>query len=111
MRYGIIGSRTFNDYSLLYSTLEKHFISKIISGGAKGADTLGSQYATEKNIPLEIFYPDWVKYPRTGGFIRNKLIVRNSDILIAFWDNCSRGTKNSLDYAEKLKKKIIIVNF
>lgn len=112
MRYGIIGSRTFVDYEKLKEVLDRHkFISQIISGGAPGADSLAADYAHENSIPLLEFFPDWAKYPRTGGFVRNKQIVRSSDVIIAFWDNVSSGTKNSLDYAKKLNIKSIVISF
>ena len=57
MRIAIIGSRTFNDYELLQETLEnyKDQISVIVSGGARGADTLGERWAKENNIKTDIY--------------------------------------------------------
>lgn len=111
MRYAIIGSRTFCDYEKLKEVLDKHYISQIVSGGAKGADTLGARYANEKNIPLIEFIPNWNKYGKRAGMMRNKDIINTSDVVIAFWDNISPGTKNSIEYAKKLGKKTIIVSF
>lgn len=110
MRYAVIGSRSFQNYDILYHVLEKHYITKIVSGGAIGADTLAARYAHEKGIQLEVVKPDWYKYPKTAGFVRNKEIVRAVDVVLAFWDGISGGTKDSLNHAKKLKKKIIIVN-
>ena len=111
MRYAVIGSRTFDNYSILFDVLEKHYISQIVSGGAKGADSLAARYANEKGIPLVVFLPDWDKYDKKAGFVRNKEIVKASDILLAFWNGQSRGTKHSIDYAKKLNIKTIIVTF
>lgn len=111
MRYAVIGSRTFLDYETLKEVLDKHYISQIVSGGAKGADNLGARYANENNIPLIEFIPYWDKYGKRAGMMRNKDIIRASDVVIAFWDNISPGTKNSLEYAKKLGKKTIIVRF
>ena len=111
MRYAIIGSRTFNNYDVMYDVLERHYISQIVSGGAIGADSLASRYASEKSIPLIVFKPDWDKYPVTAGFVRNKQIIRAVDVVLAFWDGFSTGTKDSLDHAKKLRKKIIVINF
>ena len=53
MRLGIVGSREFLDYSLLAETVDnfvektKIKVEKIVSGGAKGADTLAARYASE----------------------------------------------------------------
>lgn len=113
MKLAIIGSRTFNNYNLLKETLEqyKSKITKVISGGAKGADSLGEQWAKENNIQTQIFYPDWDKYQKAAGFIRNKDIIENCDVCIAFWDEVSIGTKHSLSLCEKLNKPYKIIKF
>ena len=95
----------------MFNVLEKHYISQIVSGGAKGADSLAARYANEKGIPLVVFLPVWDKYGKRAGFVRNKEIVKASDIVICFWDGQSRGTKHSIDYAEKLNIKTIIITF
>jgi hypothetical protein len=118
MKLAIVGSRTFNNYELLKKEIDIFliendiFVDLIISGGAKGADSLGEQYAKEYNIPTQIFYPDWDKYGKKAGYLRNIDIVKNSDIVIAFWDGSSPGTKSSIDLATKEKKilKIILEN-
>lgn len=111
LRYGIIGSRTFFDYDLLKNVLQKHYISQIVSGGARGADSLAIRYAIEASIPYIEFIPDYKKYRKKAPFVRNKLIVNASDIIIAFWDGKSTGTKHSLDYAKKLAIKSIVIEF
>jgi predicted Rossmann fold nucleotide-binding protein DprA/Smf involved in DNA uptake len=47
-RVGVVGSRDFNDYPLMRSTLNTMKISHIVSGGSRGADSLAEQYANEK---------------------------------------------------------------
>jgi hypothetical protein len=75
-----------------------------------GADTLGERYADENKIAKMIFLPDWEKHKKAAGFIRNADIVNEAELIIAFWDSFSKGTKDSIGKAEKLNKKIIIVN-
>jgi len=112
MKVAVIGSRNFNDYKLLSETLDIiNDIDLIVSGGAKGADSLAEEYAFNNNIDTLVFKPDWKKYGRGAGIIRNKTIIENSDIVVAFWDSKSRGTKNSIDTARKLGKKVIIKYF
>ena len=53
----VIGSRSFADYDLLQNTLMHYKICKIISGGAKGADSLAERYATNHGIELVVFKP------------------------------------------------------
>ena len=111
MRYSVIGSREFEDYDLLKETLDKHFISQIVSGGANGADTLAARYAKENNIPLIEFIPQWDKYKNAAAMIRNKDIIKASDVTIAFWNGISKGTYGALEIAKRLGKKTIIIRF
>lgn len=113
MKVAVVGSRTFNDFALLRKTLDTLYpnISLIVSGGAKGADSFAERYAKEEGISTLIFKPDWKTHGKAAGFIRNKDIVEAADMVIAFWDGISKGTKNSMDHAEKMGKKLITVMF
>ena len=111
MKVAVIGSRGFSDYKLMCDTLKKLNISELISGGADGADSLGEQYARENDIPVKIFFPDWAKNKRMAGFIRNTDIVENAELVVAFWDQSSKGTLDSINKAEKLGKKVLIIKY
>lgn len=123
MKLGIIGSRSFDDYEKLSSSIHTYFFGvdaceaerysfdEIISGGASGADKLGARFAKEHNIKLTEFIPDWDLYGKRAGFIRNEDIVKNSDVILCFWDGISKGAANSLSIAKRLKKTTIIVYF
>jgi hypothetical protein len=110
MKVAVIGSRSFNNYDKLTNTLSGINISEIISGGAIGADKLGERYANEKNIPTKIFLPDWEKYGKSAGFKRNSDIVNEAELIVVFWDMQSKGSKDSILKAEKLNKKVLIIN-
>lgn len=110
MQVAVIGSRGFNDYELVVRTLSNLHITLLISGSAKGADSLGERYANENNIETLIFKPDWEKHGKAAGMIRNTDIVNNSELIVAFWDQTSKGTKDSIDKAKKLGKKIVVIN-
>lgn len=113
IKIGVIGSRSFNDYELLKRTLDEYLgkVWVIVSGGAKGADYLGEKWAIENNIKTCIYKPDWDTYGNKAGFIRNKDIVEDSDLIIAFWDALSRGTEHSIKLAEKMGKEVRIIYF
>lgn len=110
MKFAIIGGRDFNDKDLLYKTLNDYDITEIISGGARGADSLAEQYAYDNNIKMVVFKPDWSK-GRSAGLIRNHDIISNADAVIAFWDKQSKGTKHSIDLSKQLRKPIEIINY
>jgi hypothetical protein len=112
MRVAVVGSRGFSDYVLLSKTLAPLEITQIVSGGAIGADILGARYANENNIPLLEFIPVWYKngvYDNSAGFKRNKDIVNASDIVYAFWDGVSKGTKSTIDFAKKIGVKSVVI--
>jgi hypothetical protein len=111
MKVAVIGSRDFNDYNLVKSTLSTLNITLIVSGGARGADTLGERYADENKIPTKIFYPDWGTHGKSAGFKRNTDIIENSDLILAFWDGSSKGTLDSLNKASRLGKNLLIINY
>jgi len=111
MKVAVIGSRNFNDYELVKETLTKLDITLLVSGGAKGADSLGERYANENNITTLIFKPDWERHGRGAGMIRNTDIVKNSDIVVAFWDGSSKGTLDSIRKVEKLNKGLMIIKY
>ena len=111
MKVAVIGSRTFNDYELLRQTLSKLEITLVVSGGAKGADSLGEEYANANNIPTKIFLPDWDKYGTSAGMLRNSDIINEAEIVVAFWDGESKGCKDAIAKANKLNKKVLIISF
>lgn len=111
MKVAVIGSRNFQDYDRLKRILDLYPIKVIVSGGAIGADSLGDKYADEKGLQKEIYKPDWDLFGKSAGFLRNTTIIENSNMVVAFWDGASKGTKDSLDKAKKLKKTTLIVYF
>jgi len=101
----IIGSRGFNNYVGLSRVLSEYPITRIVSGGAVGADTLGAEWSDAQGLPEPIiFLPDWTRYGRAAGPIRNQDIVDAADFVVAFWDGKSRGTRSALRYAKKVGK-------
>ena len=98
-------------YKLVIETLEpyKSKISLVVSGAAKGADSLGEKWAIENNIQTLIFPADWDKHGKRAGFIRNEDIIKNCDGVVAFGDGESKGTVHSLSLAETYNKPTKIV--
>lgn len=111
MKIAVIGSRSFDDYPKMKKVLDslKDKITGIVSGGAKGADSLAEKWASENDVPIVIFFPNWDKYGKKAAMIRNKLIIDECDQVVAFWDGKSPGTRNSLSIARIQNKKYFIV--
>ena len=73
----------------------------IVSGGAKGVDTCAREYAQAHNIPLTEFLPDYTRYGKSAPLKRNLEIIAYADLVLAFWDGKSRGTKYVIDNCKK----------
>lgn len=116
-KVAVIGSRTFADKKRLYDVLNKNKdkIKLIISGGARGADTLATEWAKDYGVPYLVFPACWHdengEYDRGAGFRRNYYIIKYCDVCLAFWDLKSNGTAHSLDIAKQLNKPIKIISF
>lgn len=112
MIIGVIGSRTFKNYPLLDKKLSElpYEIKEIVSGGAIGADRLGIRWARKNKINCKEFLPDHKKYKHAYHH-RNRLIAEYCDILIAFWDGRSTGTKYTINYMKSLGKEVIVCKF
>jgi len=111
MRTIIAGSRSIIEYKKLEDAIE--FCRKadwipttILSGGDRGADALGEQFAKAYGLPLEIYPAQWEKYGRSAGYERNGEMASKAELLIALWDGESRGTKHMIDLARKNGLKI-----
>lgn len=104
MKVAIIGSR-----NLRITNLENYLpkdTNEIVSGGAKGIDTCAKVYALKNGIKLTEFLPEYNKYGRIAPIKRNDLIIDYADIVLAFWDGMSRGTKYVIDTCRKRGKEV-----
>lgn len=115
MKIIIAGSRNFNDYNLLKSSCDNLLTQftniEIVSGTARGADKLGERYAREKGYDIKQFPANWDKFGKSAGYIRNDEMAQYADMLIAFWDGTSKGTKHMIDLANKRSLRVEIVNY
>jgi hypothetical protein len=108
----IAGSREFNNYSFLKDKIDfllKNVVEdvEIVSGAARGADTLGEQYARENNLNVKLFPADWSK-GNSAGFIRNEEMAKYANACVVFWMNNSKGTKHMIDLSQKHNLKLRI---
>jgi hypothetical protein len=132
MKIAVVGSRNWKDEMLIQHKIFEYFygnpiIYDFISGGANGVDKIAekwidylndekyiiwrnpnAEYLPRQKTKKIIFLPDWDKYGKSAGYIRNKLIVEEADKIIAFWDGHSKGTKHTIDLAIEAKKPIDI---
>jgi hypothetical protein len=100
MKVAVIGSR-----GLRVEGLEQYLppqTSQIISGGAKGVDACARDWALAHGVPLREFLPQYEVYGRAAPLRRNLTIIRHADLVLAFWDGQSRGTKYVIENCKRL---------
>ena len=114
----IAGSRGINNYDELIHAIMGainagvivHAQSfEIVSGGARGVDTLARKYAIDSGYILTEMKPIYNGDNDRGAPIRRNIDIANyGDILLAIWDGISPGTKHIIDYMKRLGKPVYI---
>jgi hypothetical protein len=125
MKVIIAGSRDIDDYEFIDSAINNSgfIIEEVVSGGAKGVDTIAELWATNNKIPVTVFKADWKnisspdaiimtnshgQYDKKAGIRRNEKMAEYADALIAIWDGQSKGTKAMIDIAERKGLKVFV---
>ena len=104
MKVAVIGSRNLLPFDLGKYIPES--VSEIISGGAKGVDSMAKNYAITHNIILTEYLPEYNRYGKGAPLKRNIKIIEEANRVIAFWDGKSKGTKFVIEECKKRGKEI-----
>lgn len=116
----IAGGRDFINYSLLEFEVKKFIVEhnlqlpiEIVSGHARGADTMGERFAHKYKLDLKIFPAEWDKYGNRAGPIRNEEMAKYCELqyAIIFWDGQSSGSKNMIENSKKYNLTYKIVRY
>jgi hypothetical protein len=111
MKLIIAGSRTFTDYQLLCQTLapERPRITQVLTGGARGADQLGYRWAWKHQVKHQLLPADWERFGKSAGVRRNHQMAQAGDMLLAFWDGRSAGTRHMISCMQQLGKPVVVI--
>lgn len=104
----VVGSRKITDIDISKYIPEN--VDAIITGGAKGIDTLAEEYADKHKISKVIIRPNYSLAKKAAPILRNESMVILCSRVLAIWDGKSRGTKYTIDYAKKLDKDVTVIN-
>ncbi len=107
MKLLVAGSRTIKQFDI-----EKYIppeTSVILSGGAKGIDSIAEKYADKAGISKIILRPQYALYGKSAPLKRNTELVNMADSVLIIWDGISKGTFFTINYAKKLKKRITVI--
>ena len=119
MKIIVAGGRNFDSYTLLETALNfylarlqrNHIKIAILSGAARGADTLAEKYALTNGHSLERYPANWDRDGKSAGYKRNTLMSDKADALVAFWDTKSKGTKHMFDTAKQKGLRVRVVQY
>ena len=115
MRVLARGGREFANRQMLSEALnrlhQERDITLIISGGARGADTMAEWWAKAEGVPCDVYQADWVGLGRKAGPIRNQhmLDVGKPDLVVAFPGG--RGTADMVRRGREAGKEVIEVTW
>lgn len=75
---------------------------EIYHGDAQGADRWAATVAATKGMKVRAFPADWESYGKRAGYLRNiEMLDGKPDLVLAFWNGISKGTKHTIDEAMK----------
>ncbi len=110
MKLAIIGSRSITNFDLAPFIPEG--TTAIVSGGARGVDSIAEAYAKRNKLEFIVFKPEYDKYPgKIAPLKRNDQIVEACDMLIAIWDGESKGTMYTVNKAKMLGKPVKVIQY
>lgn len=117
MKVIIAGSRMGVNQKFFDETLNNLFlvenapytITQVISGCARGVDTMAIEWAQKHGFDIVRFYANWELLGPKAGPLRNQDMAEYGDLLVAFFnaDAANRGTNDMCTKMAKMNKKLI----
>ena len=100
---------------LLSGVKDTHRI-RIVSGGARGADTLAERYAKENDYDIKVMKADWDRHGKSAGYKRNvemheEIKKAEKCAVVCFWDGESKGTAHNFDLARQAHTPLKVYNY
>lgn len=101
MKVAIVGSRRFSEPQRVteyVNSLPQG--ASIITGSASGVDAAATKAARAKGIPVQVLPASFDELADVSkSAARNQKLVDACDVLVAFWDGASKGTRATIDRA------------
>jgi len=114
LRILVCGGRDYQNEEELSNILDvlhsKTPVSVVISGNARGADSLGENWAKKRGISVLKFPADWATYGRSAGHIRNREMLEKGgpNLVVAFPGGA--GTANMIRQARQKGVPVVDVS-
>lgn len=111
----VAGGRDFASFTRLCMILDGHFREtggvEIVSGGARGVDSMAERWARTRGIFCDVHPADWKKYGKRAGMVRNAEMAEIADELVAIWNGESRGTAAMIDMMKRRGKPVTVYGY
>lgn len=110
MKTIIAGSRDVTSEEEVYRAIDASgfLITEVVSGGARGVDRIGEDWANANLKAVKRFIPDWEREGKRAGYLRNAEMANYAEALIAIWDGKSRGTAHMIATAKTKGLKVYV---
>ena len=82
-------------------------VTRIVQGGATGADTLAAEWARRNKISVRTYVADWDVWGKAAGFKRNERMLEEGkpDLVVAF--KGGKGTKHMVELAKRAGVRVL----
>jgi predicted Rossmann fold nucleotide-binding protein DprA/Smf involved in DNA uptake len=108
VRIAIVGSRRFSEperVSDYVNSLSPR--ASIITGSASGVDAAATKAARTRGIAVQVMPAGFDELgDERKSAARNQRLVDACDVLVAFWDGTSKGTRSTVDRALAAGKEV-----
>ena len=108
MKVAIVGSRHFAAPDRVVEYVQSlPARASILTGSASGVDAAATKAAREKGIPVQVMPASFEELADASkAAARNQRLVDACDVLVAFWDGASKGTRATVERALDSGKEV-----
>jgi predicted Rossmann fold nucleotide-binding protein DprA/Smf involved in DNA uptake len=101
VRVAIVGSRHFPQLERVAEYVRSLPATvSLVTGGASGVDATATRAARERGLPVRVLGASFEEAADTESALeRNQRLVAACDVLVAFWDGSSEGTRRTVERA------------
>jgi NADP-dependent 3-hydroxy acid dehydrogenase YdfG len=108
LKVAIVGSRHFVEPARVAEYVKSlPPRASVITGSASGVDAAATKAAREKGIPVQVVPASFEELSDASkAAARNQRLVDACDVLVAFWDGTSKGTRATVERALDSGKEV-----
>lgn len=108
MRVAIVGSRRFADTTQVVDYVNSlPPRASIVTGSASGVDAAATKAARAKGMAVQVLPASFEELSDASkAAARNQKLIDLCDVLVAFWDGSSKGTRSTVDRALDSGKEV-----